>query len=84
MKTFKLTVTEGELLALIYHHSRIIQNHIEDNDAIYPSIETSERIHALTKRLNRDIPEIENDPRSVPQQFELPTLNVIKKENNEW
>ena len=57
MKTFKLTVTEDELKALINHHSRIIQNSIEDG--ALPSIDTSERIHNLTKRLNKDTPEIE-------------------------
>ncbi len=74
MKTFKLTVNEDELKALIDHHKQ---------STTYDT-ETSERIHALTKRLNRDTPEIEGDARSVPQQFEPPTINIIKKENNEW
>lgn len=57
MKTFKLTVTEGELEALIFHHSRIIQNAIENEEKV--SVEVSQRIHDLTKRLNKETAEIE-------------------------
>ena len=57
MKTFKITVSEGELVALIYYHNRIMRDYIEVGDV--PLIETSERIHNLTKRLNKDTPEIE-------------------------
>ena len=55
MKTFKLTVTEDELKALInhYHYKHVYK----------PSYDTeiSERIHTLTKRLNKDTPEIESE-----------------------
>ena len=61
MKTFKITVSEGELVALIYYHNRIMRDYIEVGNV--PLIETSERIHNLTKRLNKDTPEIETvDP----------------------
>jgi hypothetical protein len=56
MKTFKLTVTQEELERIIKHHADKIQ-------LGYHDIETSERIHSLTKRLTKDIPEIESDPR---------------------
>ena len=52
MKTFKLTVTEEELRALIDHH---VDMHGKGDY----EVERSERIHTLTKRLNRDTPEIE-------------------------
>lgn len=65
MKTWKLTVTEGELTALIHHHSRLMQNAIEDGKVV--SAELSQRIHDLTKRLNRETPEIEGDPRPQEQ-----------------
>jgi hypothetical protein len=55
MKTFKLTVTEDELKALINHH------HNNYEDRFNP--ETSERIHTLTKRLNKETPEIEVETR---------------------
>ena len=51
MKTFKLTVTEDEMKALISHHAM--------NMEVRFDVETSERIHNLTKRLNKDTPEIE-------------------------
>ena len=57
MKTFKITVSEGELVALIHYHNGIMCLDIQSN--ANPSIETSERIHNLTKRLNKDTPEIE-------------------------
>ncbi len=57
MKTFKLTITEDEMRALIDFNVR--QHQIAET----PSVETSERIHTLTKRLNKDTPEIEGDPR---------------------
>ena len=56
MKTFKLTVTEDELRALIDFNLA----HHQDK----PTVESSARIHDLTKRLNKETPEIENDPRS--------------------
>jgi hypothetical protein len=65
MKTFKLTVTEDELKALIEYHARFMC--YGGNSIINPlNTETSERIHTLTKRLNKETPEIENDPR--PQE----------------
>jgi hypothetical protein len=70
MKTFKLTVTEDELRALIRHHANSLTytgsiNAIGMDYSNY-STETSERIHTLTKRLNKETPEIESDPR--PQE----------------
>lgn len=60
MKTFKITVTEDEMRALIrFHSERMI---VDDQ-----KIETSERIHNLTKRLNKDTPEIENGFKLEPQ-----------------
>lgn len=57
MKTWKLTVNEDELRALIdYHHNSVLIQGKHD-------VERSARIHDLTKRLNRETPEIENDPR---------------------
>ncbi len=67
MKTFKITVTEDELRALIRHHATLMTYSGSIGTAGYDysnySTETSERIHTLTKRLNKDIPEIEGDPR---------------------
>ena len=60
MKTFKLTVTEDELKALINHHAFNMANREGPFDT-----DTSERIHNLTKRLNKDTPEIEGNP--VPE-----------------
>ena len=54
MKTFKLTVTEEELRAIIVHHAEYVKVGYHDN-------ERSERIHTLTKRLNKDTPEIESE-----------------------
>lgn len=68
MKTFKLTVTEDELKALIDFHKQ---------STTY-DVETSERIHSLTKRLNRDTPEIENDPRQ--HISEQPQVSAAKEE----
>lgn len=55
MKTWKLTVNEEELKALINFHLSSAYND--------SSIERSQRIHDLTKRLNRDTPEIEGNPK---------------------
>jgi hypothetical protein len=60
MKTFKLTVTEEELGALISHHAVKMHGNY--------STETSERIHTLTKRLNKETPDIEGDPRPQTTQ----------------
>ena len=51
-KTWKLTVNEEELKALIDHHKQ--RSCFNSYD-----VETSSRIHDLTKRLNKDTPEIE-------------------------
>lgn len=54
-KTWKLTVTEEELRAIIsYNTNRLAHD---------PTIERSARIHELTKKLNKNDPEIESDPR---------------------
>lgn len=52
MRTFKLTINEDELQALIRHHKM----HISDT-----SVETSARIHDLTKRLNKRIDDVEEN-----------------------
>ena len=52
MKTFKITVDESELRAIIDYHLSL-------HEIIGYKSETSERIHNLTKRLNKDTPEIE-------------------------
>lgn len=55
-KTWKLTVDEEEMHALIEHHS--IKHSIAHGDGF--KVERSSRIHDLTKRLNKkDEPEIE-------------------------
>ena len=54
MKTWKLTVNEEELRALINHHAHRMLDHWAHD------IETSSRIHDLTKRLNKEVSE--NDP----------------------
>ena len=54
MKTFKLTVTEEELRSIIKYHAQAVELGQHD-------VETSERIHTLTKRLNKDTPEIESE-----------------------
>lgn len=56
-RKFTLKITEGELLALIYHHSIIIARDIETE--VNPAIDNSERLHDLVKRLNKTTPEIE-------------------------
>lgn len=52
MKTWKLTVNEEELRALIDYHAIQIGKSIGMSNPIY-SVETSARIHDLTKRLNK-------------------------------
>lgn len=59
MKTWTLKIDEDELRALItYHNNRMF---------VDQSIEHSSRIHDLTKRLNKDTPEIENAEQAQPQ-----------------
>lgn len=60
MKTWKLTVNEDELRALITHHLNKMFGE--------QSVERSARIHDLTKRLNKETPEIENAEQAQPQQ----------------
>lgn len=52
-RKFRLQVTEDELLALIQFHGANISNTAK------PSIDTSERLHDLVKRLNKETPDIE-------------------------
>lgn len=61
MKTFKVTITEEELIAIIEHHAHKMSSY-----EITP--ERSARIHDLTKRLHKETPEIENDPRPPMEQ----------------
>lgn len=56
MKTWSLKINEEELKALIDHHAAM------HGTGDY-EIERSARIHDLTKRLNKETPEIETDPR---------------------
>lgn len=60
MKTWTLKINEGEMRALIDY------NLIQLQSCDYKT-ETSARIHDLTKRLNKDIPEIENAEQAQPQ-----------------
>lgn len=68
-KTWKITVDEEEMYALIEHHS--IKHSINHGDGF--KVERSARIHDLTKRLNKkDEPEIEVDQtktETVPQAW---------------
>jgi hypothetical protein len=67
MKTWKLTVNEDELKALINHHR------FKTDDT---TVETSARIHDLTKRLNKETPEIEKDePQQVAAETQQPTTS---------
>lgn len=56
MKTFKLTVTENELKAIINHH---VSAHYGDNI----TVERSSRIHDLTKRLDKK----DNEPEEASE-----------------
>ena len=59
MKTWTLKINEEEMRALITHH----------NNSMFgdQSVERSARIHDLTKRLNKDTPDIENAEQTQPQ-----------------
>ncbi len=61
-------MTEDELRALIEHHALRM--------SIKFDTETSERIHTLTKRLNKETPDIEGDPRpqetAATEQVKIP------------
>ena len=63
MRTFKITVDEDELKALIDHHTAIHNLHGY-------KVETSERIHKLTKSLNK--PETEEPPQVTAAKTEQP------------
>ena len=58
MKTWKITVNEDELRALIMYHNNMMFTDV--------TVEHSSRIHDLTKRLNKEIPEIENAEQAQP------------------
>lgn len=60
MKTFKIQITEEELVALIAFHTGKLRGQAEN---MKPSKETAERLVDLTRRLNKDTPDIEGDPR---------------------
>lgn len=66
MKTWKLTVNEEELKCLINNAAGKIYGE--------PTPENSMRLHDLVKRLNKDTPEIESDPRpkEAPEAPEAP------------
>lgn len=64
MKTFKLTINEDELKALINHHCHSYNGRY--------TVEQSARIHDLTKRLNRDTAEIEVETKQAEVQQQEP------------
>lgn len=63
MKTFKLTVTEDELKAIIQHHVWCMYG---ENGEI--TVERSSRIHDLTKRLNKK----DNEPEEASETEKQP------------
>lgn len=65
-KTWKLTVNEDELKAIIHHHALKVLTAIDNQN--WPDPETSARIHDLTKRLNKAEPEIENAEQVQPKE----------------
>lgn len=58
-RKFRLQVTEEELIALIGHHSVKINEKVYGGTTGLPSVENSERLHDLMKRLHKTTPEIE-------------------------
>jgi len=60
-KSFTVKLTEEELQAVIHMHALKMATAIDTGMSVNP--ETSARLHDLTKRLTRETPEIENDPR---------------------
>lgn len=62
MKTFKLQITEDELIALIFYHTNELSNQATSGNG-KPSNETAQRLVDLTRRLNKETPDIESDPR---------------------
>lgn len=73
MRTFKITLTEEEVKAIIaYYAEKLLIRH---NDEIEPTIEVTARMHDLNKRLNREEkPEIENSEGS--SILETPPANI--------
>lgn len=68
MRTWKLTINEDELMALIDHHS---ENHLVDKTY---SVERSSRIHDLTKRLSKkDEAEVEKEPEQNIKEIPVPS-----------
>lgn len=77
MKTWKLTVNEEELKAIIRYHIYNIMN----GDKIEP--ETSARIHDLTKRLNRDNGEVEIETYKTQNENQQ-SATVNQPTTEEW
>lgn len=76
MKTFKVTLTEDELKAIIeYHAEKMVSYDITP--------ERSARIHDLTKRLNKDTPEIDNDPRPAVKEDQYAKQDALYAKNTE-
>lgn len=69
MKTWKLTVNEEELKALISWHNMAMMGHVTNDRYNAPDIspERSARIHDLTKRLNKETPDIETEDKQQAQ-----------------
>ena len=66
MKTYKLQITEEELIALISYNTRKLRNQTYSASE-KPSTETAQRIVDLTRRLNKDTPEIEIEKEFKPE-----------------
>ena len=64
MKTYKLQITEEELIALIEYNTRKLRNQAYNEK---PSTEIAQRIVDLTRRLNKDTPEIEVEKEFKPE-----------------
>lgn len=67
-RAWKLTVNEEELRALIAHN---MSKHYEKMD-----VEYSARIHDLTKRLNKDTPEIEQEQQQTNAENQQTASNT--------
>ena len=61
MKTFKLQITEEELIALIAYNTDKLSG------MAHPPLEIAQRIVDLTRRLNKDTPEIEVEKEFKPE-----------------
>lgn len=66
-KTWKITLDEDELRSLIQYHS--------ENHAVDPSVETSARIHDLTKRLHKkdEAETVEEKPTENVKEVVIPS-----------